>query len=76
MEVLRSNQSNHLPINCYSSLVGFEDIFGGGDFDYNDVRLQVAGDIGVGQIPEPSAMILFAMGPTFNGFVEIADTFV
>ena len=23
MEVLRSNQSNHLPINCYSSLVSF-----------------------------------------------------
>jgi len=47
---------NHL------ALVEFEDIFGGGDFDYNDVRLQVAGDIGVFQTPEPLALILVAMG--------------
>jgi hypothetical protein len=47
---------NHL------ALVEFEDIFGGGDLDYNDVRLQVRGDIGVVQTPEPSVLTLFAMG--------------
>ena len=47
---------NHL------ALVEFEDIFGGGDLDYNDVRLQVRGDIGIVQTPEPSALTLFAMG--------------
>ena len=30
MEVLRSNQSNHLPINCYSSLVIY--VENAGDF--------------------------------------------
>jgi len=42
--------------------VEFEDIFGGGDLDYNDVRLQVRGDIDIVQTPEPSALTLFAMG--------------
>jgi uncharacterized protein DUF4114 len=51
---------NYLPNHL--TLIGFEDVFGGGDFDYNDVQVQVAGDIGVGEIPEPSAMLLFAMG--------------
>jgi hypothetical protein len=44
------------------AVIGFEDLFGGGDLDYNDARIRVAGDIGILPIPEPSAQILFGSG--------------
>jgi Domain of unknown function (DUF4114)/PEP-CTERM motif len=45
-----------------SAVIGFEDLFGGGDFDYNDVMIGVFGNLGVTRIPEPSSMILFGTG--------------
>lgn len=41
------------------TVIGFEDLFGGGDLDYNDARVRVVGDIGLTRIPEPSSLILF-----------------
>ena len=38
--------------------VGFEDIFGGGDTDYNDVRFEIDG----GVVPEPSTLLLLGTG--------------
>jgi hypothetical protein len=44
------------------TVIGFEDLFGGGDLDYNDARVRVIGDIGLTQIPEPASLILFGSG--------------
>ncbi len=44
------------------AMIGFEDLSGGGDLDYNDVRVRVVGNIGIVQIPEPSSQILFGAG--------------
>jgi hypothetical protein len=55
----------HATVNyLYShiAVIGFEDLFGGGDLDYNDARIRVVGDIGFSQIPEPSSLILFGSG--------------
>ena len=55
----------HAAVNyLYShvAIIGFEDLFGGGDFDYNDVMIRVAGNIGIRQVPEPSALLLVGAG--------------
>jgi PEP-CTERM motif-containing protein len=44
------------------AIIGFEDLFGGGDLDYDDARIRVTGDIGIEKIPEPSTMLLFGSG--------------
>jgi len=48
-------------LNNSIAVIGFEDLFGGGDLDYNDARVRVVGDIGLIQIqiPEPSSLMLF-----------------
>jgi hypothetical protein len=49
-------------VYTHVAVIGFEDLFGGGDFDYNDVKIRVAGDIGISQVPEPSALLLIGSG--------------
>jgi hypothetical protein len=46
----------------HSAVVGFEDIFRGGDLDYDDAVVKVWGDIGVAHIPEPSTMLILGSG--------------
>jgi len=46
----------------HTAVIGFEDLFGGGDLDYDDARVRVVGNIGVARIPEPSSQILFGAG--------------
>ena len=45
----------------YSYVVGFEDILGGGDEDYNDAIFAVRG-VNVSVVPEPLTMTLLASG--------------
>ena len=43
--------------------LGFEDLFGGGDRDYNDANFQLVGGIGnVARVPEPASLILMVLG--------------
>jgi uncharacterized protein DUF4114/PEP-CTERM motif-containing protein len=45
------------------ALLGFEDLFGGGDQDYNDANFQLEGGIGfVQRTPEPSSLVLLVLG--------------
>jgi hypothetical protein len=45
------------------ALLGFEDLFGGGDRDYNDASFQLQGGIGnIQRTPEPSSLVLLALG--------------
>ena len=46
----------------YNQIANIEDLFGGGDRDYNDVRLRVLGHIGIAQFSEPAALLLVASG--------------
>ena len=46
--------------------VGFEDLFNGGDKDYNDLRFSVA-NVGVSRVPEPSALALVVGGLALAG---------
>jgi len=46
--------------------VGFEDLFNGGDKDYNDLRFSVA-NVGLSQVPEPSALALVIGGLALAG---------
>lgn len=39
------------------ALLGFEDLFGGGDLDYNDARFKVTG-VGIINVPEPASWLL------------------
>ena len=45
----------------YATL-GFEDIFGGGDFDYNDASFLLEGGIGLARVPEPASLTLLLLG--------------
>jgi len=54
-----------------TAVIVFEDLRGGGDLDYDDAvvrvagnlgEVRVAGNLGVGQIPEPASMLLFGAG--------------
>ena len=42
--------------------LGFEDLFGGGDFDYNDASFLVEGGIGLARVPEPASLTLLLLG--------------
>lgn len=42
--------------------LGFEDLFGGGDRDYNDANFQLEGGIGLARVPEPASLILLVFG--------------
>lgn len=42
-------------------LIGFEDLFGGGDFDYDDHQF-VFSSVSTVSVPEPESLILFGMG--------------
>lgn len=45
------------------ALLGFEDLFGGGDHDYNDANFQILGGIGnVRRVSEPSSLTLLLFG--------------
>jgi hypothetical protein len=45
------------------ALLGFEDLFGGGDRDYNDANFQIQGGIGTfRRVPEPPSLILLLFG--------------
>jgi hypothetical protein len=45
-----------------TAIIGFEDLFGGGDLDYNDALIKVTGKLGLAQVPEPSTMLLLGSG--------------
>jgi hypothetical protein len=48
------------------TVIGFEDLLGGGDLDYDDAVIRVTGNIGgsigVAEVPEPSTLVLCGLG--------------
>ena len=53
------------PLGPGQSLVRFEDLFGGGDFDYNDALFLLEGSIGEiieVRVPEPASLTLLLFG--------------
>jgi hypothetical protein len=44
------------------AILSFEDLFGGGDFDYNDAIFKVEGGIGLRRVPEPASLTLLLLG--------------
>jgi hypothetical protein len=44
-----------------AAYVGFEDLFGGGDFDYDDVKFSFT-NVATKEVPEPAPLVLFALG--------------
>ena len=47
-------------ISANTFIVGFEDLFNGGDLDYNDMRFKFSG--GVRSVPEPGTLGLLGAG--------------
>ena len=43
-------------------VVGFEDILGGGDLDYDDNRFQFEGAVTPTEVPEPATLTLLGLG--------------
>ena len=43
-------------------IVGFEDLFGGGDRDYDDYTFRFAGGLATAAVPEPSTLLLVGAG--------------
>ena len=53
--------------------LGFEDLFGGGDRDYNDANFQLESGIGnVARVPQPGSLILLVVGMSGLGLVSRA----
>jgi Domain of unknown function (DUF4114)/PEP-CTERM motif len=48
--------------DSYLTTVGFEDLRGGGDLDYNDFMFSLSNVIDPPAIPEPSVLLLLAIG--------------
>lgn len=48
--------------NSDLATLGFEDLLGGGDLDFNDASFQLEGGIGNVRVPEPASLILLALG--------------
>jgi hypothetical protein len=44
------------------ALLGFEDLFGGGDQDYNDANFEIQGAIGFTRVSAPASLILLLLG--------------
>ena len=44
------------------ALLGFEDLFGGGDHDYNDANFEIQGGIGFARVSAPASLILLLLG--------------
>jgi hypothetical protein len=44
------------------AILAFEDLYGGGDRDYNDAIFQVEGGIGLLRVPEPASLALLLLG--------------
>jgi hypothetical protein len=44
------------------ALLGFEDLFGGGDHDYNDANFEVQGGIGFTRVSAPASLSLLLLG--------------
>lgn len=55
-----------------SAVVGFEDLVGGGDHDYNDLRFRVTNvsDIQISPVPEPSSYAMILGGLGLIGFLS------
>jgi len=49
------------------ALLGFEDLFGGGDHDYNDANFQIQGGIGIRQVSEPASLFGLAALAAVSG---------
>ena len=61
----------HVGVDMISAnmfIVGFEDLFNGGDFDYNDMRFKFSG--GVRSVPEPGTLGLLGAGLLGLGFAR------
>ena len=43
-------------------IVGFEDLFGGGDRDFDDYNFRFAGGLATAAVPEPSTLVLVGIG--------------
>lgn len=43
-------------------IVGFEDLYGGGDRDYDDHNFRFTGGLATSPVPEPSTLLLLGMG--------------
>jgi hypothetical protein len=44
------------------AILGFEDLYGGGDRDYNDASFQLEGSIGLARVPEAASLVLLTLG--------------
>ena len=55
------------------AILGFEDLYGGGDRDYNDASFQLEGGIGVARVPEAASLVLLMLG--LGALVTISRSF-
>jgi hypothetical protein len=59
------------------ALLSFEDLFGGGDRDYNDAIFQIAGGIGLARVSAPASLIFLLFGfaalAAVSGWLSRAD---
>ena len=54
----------------YITEIGFEDLYGGGDEDYNDFMFRVSNTIDPVGVPEPPVLALLIMGVVGMGFAR------